>query len=97
MEQTQPLTGASWAQGIDQCKAISAWVQHVTFHEDRSQVRAGSDPTVMATLCNIAITGARLASWGHTAKAVRHYSTNCRWEEPVLPAAVTSGPPAGCA
>lgn len=38
------------------------WVRDVTFDEDRSQVRTGSVPRVMATLRNLAISAIRLAA-----------------------------------
>jgi len=42
----------------------SHWVRDVTFDEDRSQVRCGSLPQVMAALCNTTIGLLRWA--GHT-------------------------------
>jgi predicted transposase YbfD/YdcC len=38
-------------------------VRDVTFDEDRSQVRTGSSPQIMATMRNIAISLLRLAGW----------------------------------
>ena len=43
------------------------WVRDVTYDEDRSQVRTGQGPRVMATLRNLAISLLRLA--GHTSIA----------------------------
>lgn len=47
------------------------WVRDVTFDEDRSQVRKGNGPRVMATLRNLAISILRLAGARYIAKAVR--------------------------
>jgi hypothetical protein len=47
------------------------WVRDVTFDEDRSQVRKGNGPRVMATLRNLAISVLRLAGASCIAKAVR--------------------------
>jgi hypothetical protein len=38
------------------------WVRDVTFDEDRSQVRTGSLPRVLATLRNLAISAIRYAT-----------------------------------
>ena len=40
------------------------WVRDVTFDEDRSQIRVGNAPRVMATLRNLAIGALRIG--GHT-------------------------------
>ncbi len=47
------------------------WVRDVTFDEDRSQVRKGNGPRVMATLRNLAISVLRLAGASSIAKALR--------------------------
>ena len=47
------------------------WVRDVTFDEDRSQVRTGNGPRVMATLRNLAISMLRLAGATCIAKALR--------------------------
>ena len=47
------------------------WVRDVTFDEDRSQVRAGSGPRVMATLRNLAISVLRLAGVTNIAAGLR--------------------------
>lgn len=52
------------------------YVRDVTYDEDRSQVRTGSGPRVMASLRNAAISILRL--WGYTniAQAIRY----CSWD-----------------
>jgi hypothetical protein len=47
------------------------WVRDVTFDEDKSQIRKGSGPRVMATLRNLAISVLRLAGARFIAKALR--------------------------
>ena len=47
------------------------WVRDVTFDEDRSRIRAGSGPRVMATLRNLAISLHRLAGASNIAAALR--------------------------
>lgn len=47
------------------------WVRDVTFDEDRSQVRRGAGPQVMATLRNLAISLLRLAGAPFIAPALR--------------------------
>ena len=47
------------------------WVRDVTFDEDRSQVRRGAGPQVMATVRNLAISLLRLAGAPFIAPALR--------------------------
>jgi hypothetical protein len=47
------------------------WVRDVTFDEDRSRIRTGSGPQVMATLRNLAISLHRLAGSRNIAAAIR--------------------------
>jgi hypothetical protein len=47
------------------------WVRDVTFDEDRSQVRTGAGPQVMASLRNVAITLLRLAGCTNVAEGLR--------------------------
>lgn len=50
------------------------WVRDVTFDEDRSQVRTGSEAWVMASIRNTAIGILRLLGWANIAQATRHYA-----------------------
>ncbi len=52
------------------------WVRDVTFDEDRSQVRAGSAPQVMAALRNLTISVIRLAGETNIAAALRRYAVH---------------------
>ena len=49
-------------------------VRDVTFDEDRSQVRTGSSPQIMATMRNIAISLLRLAGWTNIKQATEKMS-----------------------
>jgi predicted transposase YbfD/YdcC len=50
------------------------WVRDVTFDEDRSQVRAGNAPQIMAALRNVAISALRLRKVTNIAAALRRYA-----------------------
>lgn len=50
------------------------WVRDVTFDEDRSQVRVGHAPQVMAALRNVAISVLRLGGAENIAAACRRYA-----------------------
>jgi predicted transposase YbfD/YdcC len=50
------------------------WVRDVTFDEDRSQVRTGNGPRVMASLRNLAISLLRLTGASNIAQALRHHA-----------------------
>src|ERR1700691_2602781 len=50
------------------------WVRDVTYCEDRSQVRRGNGPRVMASLRNLAITALRLTGETSIAAALRHHA-----------------------
>ena len=47
------------------------WVRDVTFDEDRSQVRTGHGPQVMASLRNLAISRLRVAGHRNIARGLR--------------------------
>ena len=57
------------------------WVRDVTFDEDRSQIREGNGPRMIATLRNTAISILPLAGARYIAKAVRWcagHAEDCR-------------------
>jgi len=54
-------------------------VRDVTFDEDRSPVRCGNIPQVMAALRNTAIGLIRAAGWTNVAAACRHFAAR-PWE-----------------
>lgn len=59
--------------GIENCVH---WVRDVTFDEDRSQIRTGAAPQVMATVRNLVISLLRLAGKTNIAAALRRNSTH---------------------
>ncbi len=73
-----PATLATWVQGHWGIENRLHWVRDVTFDEDRSQVRTGAAPQVMATLRNLVITLLRLAGWTNIAHALRHHAADNR-------------------
>ncbi len=73
-----PTTLAAWVQGHWAIENKLHWVRDVTFDEDRSQVRTGAGPQVMATLRNLAISLLRLDGWTNIARALRHHAADHR-------------------
>lgn len=69
-----PQTLAAWVKGHWGIENRAHWVRDVTYDEDRSRVRTGNAPQVMATLRNTAISLLRLAGWTNIAAAQRHHA-----------------------
>lgn len=65
---------ARWIRGHWGIENRLHWVRDVTFDEDRSTVRTGHAPHVMAALRNLAITTLRLAGATNIAAALRHHA-----------------------
>jgi len=76
-----PAVLAAWVQGHWGIENRAHWVRDVVYDEDRSQVRTGSAPQVMATLRNIAISLLRLSGATSIAAALRHHAA--RPERPI--------------
>jgi predicted transposase YbfD/YdcC len=76
-----PPVLAAWVQGHWGIENRAHWVRDVTYDEDRSQVRAGSAPQVMATLRNTAISLHRLSGATSIAAALRHHAA--RTQRPI--------------
>lgn len=55
------------------------WVRDVTFDEDRSQVRTGSGPRMLASLRNFAISCLHLAGYENIAQGLRKLSWHWEW------------------
>jgi predicted transposase YbfD/YdcC len=64
---------AAWLRGHWSIENRLHWVRDVTYDEDRSQVRTGHAPQVMASLRNTAISLLRLAGHTNIAAACRHH------------------------
>ncbi len=69
-----PATLAAWIQGRWGIENRLHWVRDVTFDEDRSQVRTGHAPRVMATLRSLAISLLRASGHENIAAATRHHA-----------------------
>jgi predicted transposase YbfD/YdcC len=76
-----PAVLAAWIQGHWGIENRAHWVRDVVYDEDRSQVRTGNAPHVMATLRNTAISLLRLSGATNIAAALRHHAA--RSERPV--------------
>jgi predicted transposase YbfD/YdcC len=71
--QADPVLLARWLRGHWAIEALH-WVRDVSFDEDRSQVRTGNGPQIMAALRNLVITALRLAGVTNIAAALRHHA-----------------------
>jgi predicted transposase YbfD/YdcC len=67
-------TIAAWVQGHWGIENRCHWVRDVTYDEDRSRIRTGNAPQVMASLRNIAISLLRLTGATNIAEACRHHA-----------------------
>ena len=70
-EQASPEQLAGYIRNHWQIENRLHWVRDVTYDEDRSQVRTGSAPRVMASLRNLAISALRLNGHTNIASALR--------------------------
>jgi predicted transposase YbfD/YdcC len=69
-----PATLASWVRGHWLIENRLHWVRDVTYQEDKSLVRTGNAPRVMATLRSLAISLLRLDGHDNIAAANRHHA-----------------------
>jgi predicted transposase YbfD/YdcC len=69
-----PATLAGWVRGHWEIENKLHWVRDVTYQEDKSQVRTGNAPRVMATLRGVAISLLRLDGETNIAAANRHHA-----------------------
>lgn len=72
--QAKPWQLADWVRGHWSIENQTHWVRDVTYDEDRSQIRTGTGPQVMATIRNAAIGALRLAGVINIAAANRHHA-----------------------
>ena len=73
-EQATPTQLATWVRGHWRIENRLHWVRDVTFDEDRSQIRSGSGPRVMASLRNLVISILRINGTTNIAQALRHHA-----------------------
>ena len=71
--QADPTLLARWLRAHWAIEALH-WVRDMSFDEDRSQVRTGNGPQIMAALRNLVITALRLAGVTNIAAALRHHA-----------------------
>jgi predicted transposase YbfD/YdcC len=69
-----PATLAAWIQGHWHIENKLHWVRDVTYGEDKSLVRTGNAPRVMASLRSLAISLLRLDGHANIAAANRHHA-----------------------
>jgi predicted transposase YbfD/YdcC len=74
IHQAKPAELAGWIRGHWSIENKIHWVRDVTYDEDRSQIRTGTGPQVMAALRNAAIGALRTAGVTTIAAANRHYA-----------------------
>ncbi|WP_327002368.1 hypothetical protein OHA72_45745 [Dactylosporangium sp. NBC_01737] len=71
VHQAKPTHLADWIRGYWPIENKVHWVRDVTYDEDRSQIRTGTGPQVMAAIRNAAIGDLRLAGATNVAAANR--------------------------
>jgi predicted transposase YbfD/YdcC len=69
-----PAVLAAWVKGHWEIENRLHWVRDVTYQEDRSLVRTGNAPRVMASLRSLAISLLRLDGHANIAAANRHHA-----------------------
>ena len=72
--QASPTQIATWVQRHWGIENKLHWVRDVIFDEDRSSIRTGNAPRVMATLRSTAISVLHLTGTGGIARATRHHA-----------------------
>jgi predicted transposase YbfD/YdcC len=69
-----PATLAAWVRGHWKIENCLHWVRDVTYQEDKSLVRTGNAPRVMASLRGLAISLLRIDGHSNIAAANRHHA-----------------------
>jgi predicted transposase YbfD/YdcC len=69
-----PATLGAWIRGHWEIENKLHWVRDVTYQEDKSLVRTGNAPRIMATLRSLAISLLRLDGHDNIAAANRHHA-----------------------
>jgi predicted transposase YbfD/YdcC len=72
--EASPMQIATWVQGHWGIENKLHWVRDVLYDEDRSSIRSGNAPRVMATLRSTAISILRLTGTTTIAHATRHHA-----------------------
>jgi predicted transposase YbfD/YdcC len=74
VHQARPAQLAAWIRRHWHIENQIHWVRDVTYDEDRSQIRTGTGPQVMAALRNAAIGALRITGATNIAAANRHHA-----------------------
>jgi predicted transposase YbfD/YdcC len=74
VHEAKPAQLAAWIRGHWHIENKIHWVRDVTYDEDRSQIRTGAGPQVMAALRNAAIGVLRVAGVTNITAANRHHA-----------------------
>jgi hypothetical protein len=74
VHQAKPAQLAAWIRGHWHIENKIHWVRDVTYDEDRSQIRTGTRPEVMATLRNAATGALRTVGITNIAAGTRHHA-----------------------
>ena len=69
-----PATLAGWVRGHWEIENRLHWVRDVTYQEDKSLVRTGNAPRVMASIRSLAVSLLRLDGHDNIAAANRHHA-----------------------
>jgi predicted transposase YbfD/YdcC len=69
-----PATLAAWVKGHWEIENKLHWVRDVTYQEDKSLVRTGNAPRVMASLRSLAVSLLRLGGHDNIAAGNRHHA-----------------------
>jgi predicted transposase YbfD/YdcC len=72
--QAKPRQLADWIRGHRSIENKTHRVRDITYDEDRSQIRTGTGPQVMAAIRNAAIGALRTAGASNIAAATRHHA-----------------------
>jgi predicted transposase YbfD/YdcC len=82
-----PETLAAWVRGHWEIENKLHWVRDVTYQEDKSLVRTGNAPRIMATLRSLAVSLLRLDGHHNIAAANRHHARDPQRTLKILQAA----------
>ena len=87
-----PATLAAWVRGHWEIENRLHWVRDVTYQEDKSLVRTGNAPRVMASLRSLAISLLRIDGHANIAAANRHHARDPQRTLKLLQTALTTLP-----
>jgi hypothetical protein len=83
-QQASPAQLLALVRGHWTIENASHWVRDVSYDEDRSQIRTGTAPRMMAILRNLAIAMVRFLGFHSVPEAHRHFARRSRLALAVL-------------